>query len=100
MRCFFHFINSLTIKTLWFLYLNCMKNQSYIWLAIATIALLAVTVFSVLSPVYPLIYVLWILGIALLLIAVFKVLQDRYKTKKKFKDWYEDHPKGEKKVKS
>lgn len=77
-----------------------MKNQSYIWLAIATIALLALTVFSVLSPGYPLIYVLWILGTAFLLIAVFKVLRDRYKTKKKFKDWYEDHPKGEKKLKS
>tara|TARA_R110000850_G_scaffold271031_2_gene404927 strand:+ start:325992 stop:326228 length:237 start_codon:yes stop_codon:yes gene_type:complete len=75
-----------------------MKNQSYIWLAIATIALLAVTVFSVLSPVYPLIYILWILGTAFLLIAVFKVLRDRYKTKKTFKDWYEDQPKGEKKV--
>jgi hypothetical protein len=41
------------------------------------------------------VFYLTVLGQALLIFSVFKVLRDSYTTDKTFKDFYEDHPIGQ-----
>ena len=40
----------------------------------------------------PVIMILYCIGIPLILLMVYTVLTDNYKTTKTFKDWYGDHP--------
>lgn len=79
------------------LYLVGMKNQKYIWLALILIALLAISIYAAMNPVFPYIYILWTAGFALLSLAVLYILQIKRKSKKTFKDWYEDDPRKTKK---
>lgn len=74
-----------------------MKNQRYIWLALIIIALLVISIYAAMNPVFPYTYVLWIAGIVLLLIGVLYVLKINRKSNKTFKDWYEDDPRKTKK---
>jgi len=74
-----------------------MKNQRYIWLALILIALLAISIYAAMNPVFPYIYILWTAGFVLLLLAVLYILQIKRKSKKTFKDWYEDDPRKTKK---
>lgn len=69
-----------------------MKNIAFILLGITTAILVAVTVLSALNFPFPLVFYLTCLGQVFLIFTVYKVLTDKYTTKKKFKDWYEDHP--------
>lgn len=73
-----------------------MKNQRYIWLALIAIALLGISIFAAMNPMFPYIYVVWVVGFLLLLIAVIKVLNLNRKSNKTFKDWYEDDPRSPK----
>ncbi|MEX0996900.1 MAG: hypothetical protein WDZ45_07620 [Flavobacteriaceae bacterium] len=73
-----------------------MKHQRYIWLALILLALLLISIYAAMNPVFPFNYVLWIAGIVVLLIAVLFVLQKKRKSKKTFKDWYEDDPRNPK----
>lgn len=74
------------------LYLLDMKNQLYIWIPLLLLAVLAISIFATMNPVFPYSYLLWIAGMVLLVIAVFKVLHYKRKSNKTFKDWYEDDP--------
>lgn len=69
-----------------------MKNHIYIWLAITTLALLIVAVWSYLDPLHPYLWVVWVVAFILFLITVFKVLQEKRSSKKTFYNWYEDDP--------
>lgn len=40
----------------------------------------------------PVIMTMYCIGIPLILLMVYTVITDNYKTTKTFKDWYEDHP--------
>ncbi|MCR9182663.1 MAG: hypothetical protein NXH73_07025 [Flavobacteriaceae bacterium] len=73
-----------------------MKHQRYIWLALILLALLLISIFAAMNPVFPFNYVLWIAGIIVLLIVVLFILQKKRKSKKTFKDWYEDDPRNPK----
>jgi uncharacterized integral membrane protein len=73
-----------------------MKHQRYIWLALIFLALLLISIYAAMNPVFPFNYVLWIAGVVVLLIAVLFVLQKKRKSKKTFKDWYEDDPRDPK----
>ena len=42
----------------------------------------------------PVIMTLYFIGISLILLMVYTVLNDDYKSTKTFKDWYGDHPMG------
>lgn len=86
----------LTVSLLNVLYIGCMKNQRYIWLTLIGVALLVITIFAAMNPMFPYIYVAWIAGIVLLVIAVIKILNLRRKSNKTFKDWYEDEPRNPK----
>ncbi|MFD1095986.1 hypothetical protein [Salegentibacter chungangensis] len=69
-----------------------MKNIAFILLWITTAVLVAVTIMSALNLAFPIIFYLTCIGQGLLVFTVYKILTDKYKTDKKFKDWYEDHP--------
>lgn len=73
-----------------------MKNQSYIWLAISTVFLIAVAVTAHYQMNFPFVYSLVIIGQLVLIFTVYKVLTDKYSTDKTFNDWYEDKPQKDK----
>lgn len=69
-----------------------MKNQLYIWLPLVVLSVLAISIFAAMNPVFPYSFLIWIAAVVLLLIAVLKILHNKRKSKKTFKDWYEDDP--------
>jgi hypothetical protein len=44
------------------------------------------------NVILPVLMGLYCMGVPLILLMVYTVLHDDYKTSKTFKDWYEDHP--------
>lgn len=76
-----------------------MKVSGIFFLILTTIILVALTVMAFYEISFYLIFYLTIIGQIFLIYTVYKILTDDYSTKKKFKDWYEDHPIGRKKGK-
>lgn len=71
-----------------------MKNLGIPLLILTTLVLILVTIFASLDMSFSWVFYLTVLGQALLVFAVYKVLTDDYETDKTFKDWYEDRPKS------
>ena len=71
-----------------------MKDSVYVWVLITTLALVKVTIMSVMNLPFNWVFYFTVLGQALIVIMVYKVLTDNYKTDKTFKDFYEDNPIG------
>lgn len=71
-----------------------MKDSVYVWVLITTLALVTVTIMSVMNLPFNWIFYCTVIGQALIVIMVYKVLTDNYKTDKTFKDFYEDNPIG------
>lgn len=69
-----------------------MKSLSLNLLAITTLVLVLLAIFSALGVAFPIVYFLMCFGQILLLITVYKILTDNYTTTKTFDDFYEDHP--------
>ena len=69
-----------------------MKNLAIPLLILTTLVLILVTIFASLGLSFSWVFYLTVLGQALLIFTVYKVLTDDYKTDKTFKDWYEDRP--------
>jgi Na+-transporting NADH:ubiquinone oxidoreductase subunit NqrB len=69
-----------------------MKNLGIPLLILTTLVLILVTIFASLDMSFSWVFYLTVLGQALLVFAVYKVLTDDYETDKTFKDWYEDRP--------
>ena len=69
-----------------------MKNLGIPLLTLTTLVLILVTIFASLDMSFSWVFYLTVLGQALLVFAVYKVLTDDYETDKTFKDWYEDRP--------
>lgn len=59
---------------------------------ITTVILVALTVMSYYDLSYSLIFFLTVGGQLIFIFAVYKILTDKYSTKKTFDDWYEDNP--------
>ena len=71
-----------------------MKVSTMGSVAITTIALLLVTIMAALDYPFNWVFYITVLGQALLIYMVYRVLVDDYKTDKTFEDFYEDHPIG------
>lgn len=69
-----------------------MKNNIYFYVALTTLMLVMVTIMATINFPYSWIFYLTVIGQALVVIMVYKVLKDNYSTDKTFKDFYEDHP--------
>lgn len=69
-----------------------MKLSGIFYLIITTVILVALTVMSYYDLSYSLIFFLTVGGQLIFIVAVYKVLTDKYSTKKTFDDWYEDNP--------
>ncbi len=74
-----------------------MKISAITYLLITTLLLIIVTVFSAMDFPFSWVFYLTVLGQALLIFSVLKVLKDDYTTNKDFEDLYEDHPIGKEK---
>ncbi|GAA0753761.1 hypothetical protein [Psychroflexus lacisalsi] len=70
-----------------------MKNSGIPLLILTTLILLLVTIFAALDLSFSWVFYLTVLGQAILVFAVYKVLTDDYQTEKTFQNWYEDRPK-------
>lgn len=69
-----------------------MKSKGIVLLIITTIILVMLSIMAALDFQYALIFSLTTIGQILLVITVYHILKDNYKTDKEFKDWYEDKP--------
>ncbi|MEN8817250.1 MAG: hypothetical protein ABF274_10345 [Nonlabens sp.] len=69
-----------------------MKNRAMQWLAMTTLILITVTIFTTMNLSFSWVFYLTVAGQALLVVTVYKVLKDDYKTDKTFEDFYEDRP--------
>jgi len=74
-----------------------MKLSGIFYLIVTTIILVGLTVMSFYETPIQIIFYITVAGQLLFIFAVYKILTDDYTTKKKFKDWYEDHPIGREK---
>lgn len=69
-----------------------MKNFAMKLVWFTTFYLVAFTILTQFDTPMELLFVMLIVGQALVLFMVYKVLTDNYTTDKTFKDWYEDKP--------
>ncbi len=71
-----------------------MKISAMTWLALTTLLLITVVIFSTMNISFGLVFYLTVGGQAMLVFTVYKVLTDDYTTDKEFDDFYEDYPIG------
>ena len=69
-----------------------MKISAMAYLAITTLLLITITIAVSMDIAFSWVFYLTCLGQILLVISVYKVLKDNYKTAKTFDDFYEDNP--------
>nr|WP_026452428.1 hypothetical protein [Aequorivita capsosiphonis] len=69
-----------------------MKINAMTYLVITSVILVTVAIFASLNFSISWVFYLTVLGEALLIVTVYKVLHDDYTTDKTFDDFYEDHP--------
>lgn len=69
-----------------------MKLSMQTYIAITTFLLFVITILAALDYPFPIIFFLTIIGQVFLVIMVYKVLTDNYKTEKTFDHFYEDKP--------
>lgn len=72
-----------------------MKISAMFMIALTTIFLFTVVVFSALNLPFSWVFAFTSIGEILLVISVYRILKDDYSTQKTFEDFYEDHPIGE-----
>lgn len=71
-----------------------MKGSAMLFLSLTTLVLVTLVIFVSMNIPFSWVFYLTCFGQLLLVITVYKVLRDDYKTDKTFKDFYEDVPKG------
>jgi hypothetical protein len=71
-----------------------MRISAMALVAITTLLLLTVVIFSSLNLSFTWVFSLTVIGQVLLVYTVIRVLKDKYTTDKTFEDFYEDHPVG------
>lgn len=69
-----------------------MKFNAMFYVALTTILLLVITIFSVMNFPFNWVFYLTMFGQFLVVVMVYKVLTDSYTTTKTFEDYYEDRP--------
>lgn len=69
-----------------------MKITAINWLVITTVLLIILSVLAYFNISFGIIFGIMLIGQALLIFSVYKILRDNYSTDKTFKDLYEDRP--------
>ena len=69
-----------------------MRVSAHFYIIVTTLLLAAVAIMVFYNVAYPIVYTTVIIGQAWWILTVYKVLTNKYTTKKTFEDWYEDHP--------
>ncbi|SDS32733.1 hypothetical protein SAMN04487764_1966 [Gillisia sp. Hel1_33_143] len=69
-----------------------MKITAINWLVITTVLLITLCVLANFNISFGIIFGIMLIGQALLIFSVYKILRDNYSTDKTFKDLYEDRP--------
>lgn len=68
-----------------------MKITAMNWVAITTLVLVVLVIASSLNAPYPWVFALTVGGQGVLLLMVYRVLTDRYESKRTFSQGYQDH---------
>ena len=71
-----------------------MKLSAMDTVALTTVVLILVTIMASMGFAFNWIFYLTVLGQAMVVFMVYRVLRDNYTTTKTFEDFYEDHPIG------
>ena len=71
-----------------------MKISAMNWVVITTFFLVILTIAASMNMAFNWIFYATVLGQGLVVLMVYKVLTDNYKTSKTFEDFYEDRPIG------
>ncbi|WP_396635814.1 hypothetical protein [Maribacter sp. R77961] len=71
-----------------------MKTTVSFWIALTSFLLVTLVIMVTMNLPFNWIFYLTVLGQGLIIVMVYKVLTDNYKTVKTFDDFYEDHPIG------
>ncbi len=71
-----------------------MKTSAMLWVGITTLLLITITVMAAMDFPFNWVFYITVLGQVALVLMVYQVLTDNYKTDKTFEDFYEDHPIG------
>lgn len=69
-----------------------MKDIVYFYIGLTTLVLVMVTIMATMNFPFNWVFYTTVLGQALVIFMVYKVLIDKYTTTKTFEDFYEDHP--------
>ena len=69
-----------------------MKNTAMFWVIATTVILVLLTAMASLNFPFNWVFYLTVIGQAMLIYTVYRVLTDEYDTEKTFDDFYEDHP--------
>ncbi len=69
-----------------------MKTSAMFWVAMTTMVLITVTIMVSMGFSFSWVFYVTILGQAMVIYMVYRVLTDTYTTNKTFEDFYEDHP--------
>lgn len=69
-----------------------MKVPVMFWVAITTLLLITITIMVAMDIPFTWVFYTTVLGQALVVIKVYKVLKDNYETDKTFENFYEDKP--------
>lgn len=72
-----------------------MRNSAMFMIALTTLILFTVVVFSAMNLPFSWVFLLTTVGQIFLLVSVYRILKDDYTTDKTFDDFYEDHPIGD-----
>ncbi|MDT7827440.1 hypothetical protein RQM65_02025 [Pricia sp. S334] len=71
-----------------------MKNSAMFWVVSTTLVLITVTIMSTMNFAFNWVFYVTVVGQAMVVFMVYRVLRDNYTTYKTFADFYEDHPIG------
>ncbi|WP_027076482.1 hypothetical protein [Maribacter antarcticus] len=71
-----------------------MKNAAMFWVGSTTLVLVTVTITVAMNFPFNWVFYLTLIGQVMIVLMVYRVLTDNYKTEKTFADFYEDHPIG------
>lgn len=72
-----------------------MNSSAMFWVGSTTVVLIMVTIMVSMDFPFNWVFYITVVGQIMLVFMVYKVLTDNYTTDKTFKDFYEDHPVGD-----
>lgn len=68
-----------------------MRSSAMFWVAMTTIVLLILTIMASMGFPFNWVFYVTVIGQAMVVFMVYRVLTDNYQTEKTFDDFYEDH---------